>query len=197
MKGTKQSLYDFIGAPLRLLLFPDKWSEKIGLTSLQRERLDSVIPHISGNLLDIGCGDNLLVKEYGNGVGVDVYDWGGGALIVDDTKDLPFDDFTFDTVTMVACLNHIPERDEVIREVFRVLKSNGKVIVTMINPVLGLIGHKVWWYSEDKERGTMPGEKDGLWNHDVIELFENRGFTLETHKRFVYFMNNIFVFRKT
>jgi len=195
-KSFLKHIYDFIGAPLRLVLLPDETCEKLGLTSLGQERFNTVLPCIEGRLLDLACGDNRLVKMYGNGVGVDVYDWGGGAVIIENAGKMPFEDRSFDTVSILAALNHIPERKEAVKEIHRVLKVNGKVVVTMINPVLGEIGHKIWWYSEDKKRGMKEGENSGLWNSYVIKLFEDRGFRLQTHKKFVYFMNNLFVFRK-
>lgn len=51
---------------------------------LMEWRIRTVIPHIKGRLLDIGCGTNQLVKTYkGEGVGVDVYQWGYVDLIVE------------------------------------------------------------------------------------------------------------------
>ena len=126
---------------------------------------------------------------------VDVVDWGGGTLVVPDTRHLPFRDGEFDTATFLACLNHIPYRAQALAEARRVLRPGGRLIVTMIDPILGGIGHKVWWYSEDKHRGGMTeGEVGGMWNSDVVRLCEASGFKLVTHRRFVYAMNNLFVF---
>lgn len=154
------------------------------------------MPYIKGRLLDVGCGDNRLVKLYGNGIGVDTYDWGGDAIIIESASNLPFGDGSFDTVTFVASLNHIPERKKAIREAHRILRGNGYLIITMINPIIGAIGHKIWWYSEDKERGMRKGEKYGLWSSNIIELCEDAGFKVELHKRFVYCMNNLYIFAK-
>ena len=74
-------------------------------------------------------------------------------LIVQDSRQLPFADRSFDTVTFVACLNHIPYRDEALAEAVRVLRPGGRVVATMIGRWLGLVGHKIWWYSEEKHRG--------------------------------------------
>ena len=193
-KTLLQTTYDFVGIPLRLVLLPDEANEKLHLTSLVQERICAIIPYIRGKLLDIGCGNNRLVHTYGNGIGVDVYDWGGGAQIVEDPSRLPFGDDAFDTVTLVASLNHIPDRDGVIHEARRLVKADGRLIVTMIDPILGYIGHKIWWYSEDKERGMEEGEKDGLWNRDIIALCKRHAFRLTEHKRFVYYLNNLLVF---
>lgn len=191
-----QKAYNFIGIPLRLAFLPDQICEKIGLASLEQERLGIVLQYVQGELLDVGCGNNRLVNTYGNGVGVDIYDWGGGAVIIESAACLPFDPDSFDTVTLLACLNHIPERENIFKGINRVLRNNGKVIVTMINPIVGYVGHKIWWYGEDRERGMELGEVYGLWNKDIIKMFDKNGFELELHIRFLYWMNNLFIFRK-
>ncbi len=195
-KKPIQHVYDFICMPLRLAFFPDSWSRRLGLTSLEDERMNAVLRHARGRLLDIGCGNNTLVKKHGNGVGVDVYKWSEDALIVPDTASLPFENGSFDTISFVACLNHIPNRKEVVEEAHRLLAGSGRVIVSMIDPVIGYIGHKIWWYGEDRERGMAPGETYGLWNGDIVAMFAESGFDLYLHERFVYKMNNLFVFKK-
>lgn len=196
MKKTfLKSLWDFIGIPFRLVLFDQAWLPFFRWTTLEEERLNFVLPYIRGELLDIGAGYNTLVKKYGKGIGVDVFDWGGGAQVVQDTSKLPFGDKSFDTITFIACLNHIPNRDKVLGEVRRLLKPGGKIIITMIDPILGGIGHAIWWYSEDKHRGGMlDGEVGGMWTKDIIELCEAKGFRLASHQRFVYGMNNFYLF---
>lgn len=194
-KSFLQAIWDLVGVPFRLVLFDQKWLPYFGWTTLEEERLAAVLPHIQGRLLDIGAGPNTLVKRYGNGVGIDVHDWGGGATIVEDTSRLPFEDGSFDTVAFVACLNHIPYREAVLREAKRLLKPGGRLIITMINPLLGGIGHAIWWYSEDKQRGGMAeGEVGGMWTRDILRLCGGAGFQLEVRKRFLFRLNNLYVF---
>jgi len=194
-KSIAQSAWDAVGIPFRLALFPQTWLPHFGWTTLEDERIAAVLPHVRGRLLDVGAGTNRLVRLHGDGVGVDVHDWGGGALVVEDSAHLPFPDASFDTVTFVACLNHIPNRSEALAEARRVVRDGGTLIATMIDPVLGGIGHAIWWYGEDRHRGGMkPGEVGGLWPRDVIALCTAAGFTLRQHTRFVYGMNNLFVF---
>ena len=161
-KTLFRGIYDFLGIPFRLVLLPDRMNERLHLTSLEEERIAAVLPEIRGRLLDVGCGNNRLVATYGNGVGVDVFDWGGGATIVESSEELPFEDASFDSASLLACLNHIPQRERTVREIRRVLKPGGRLVLTMIDPLIGQIGHKIWWYSEDKERGMEPGETYGL-----------------------------------
>jgi len=195
-KSIIQSIWDFVGIPFRLVLFDQKWLQRWGWTTLEDERINTVIPHIHGYFLDIGAGPNTLVKRHGNGIGIDVFDWGGGALIVEDTSQLPFPNQSFDTVTIIASLNHIPNRNAVLHEVRRVIKPDGQLIITMIDPVLGGIGHSIWWYSEDKGRGGMiEGGVGGIWTRDLIQMCLEEGFYLSLHRRFVYGMNNFYIFK--
>lgn len=175
-----------------MALLPDDLSSRLGFTSLQAERLGAVLPEIRGRLLDIGAGDNTLARIYGNGEGVDVYDFGGGSMIVEDTRNLPFEDETFDTVTFMACLNHIPYRQEVLCEAFRLLKPGGKVVATMISPLLGTVGHAIWWYSEEKERGTAEGEVMGISHNDMMHLLSEAGFRGIKRTTFLYGMNRLY-----
>lgn len=192
-RDVLQALKDFLGAPLRLLVFPDDLSKRLGLTSLEEERIQAVLPYIQGNLLDIGAGRNRLVRAYGRGVGVDVYDWRGGATIVSNTAQLPFPAESFDTVTFLASLNHIPNRVEVLKETRRLLRPQGRIVITMITPILSYIGHKLWWYSEEKVRGMAPGEVYGFWPAAIRRMLQAAGFTLLTHRRFLYGLNHLYV----
>lgn len=197
-KSLWQYIKDFVAAPLRLTVLPDDVATRLGLTSLEEERIRTVWPYLQGRLLDIGAGRNRLVQRYGDGIGVDVYGWGGNALIMGDSSKLPFPDESFDTVTFLACLNHIPYREAVLGEAYRLLRPGGVVIVTMINPILGWIGHRIfWWYDPDQnERGIAEGEVWGLWSSEVKQLLKCRVFRLLLHKRFVYSLNNLFVAKK-
>lgn len=200
-KSATQHAIDFLGAPLRMVLLPDHTCERLGLTSLRGERLAAVLPHVHGRLLDVGAGDNVLVQLHkrtggpatDGSVGVDVVDWGGGCTLIEDAGHLPFPDSSFDTVSFVACLNHIPERAEALREAYRVLHPGGRILVTMIGRILGDIGHRLWWYSEDKHREVDAHEEMGLNREEVIDLLRTAGFTDVHVEGFVYNLNSLYV----
>jgi SAM-dependent methyltransferase len=195
-KAWLQSIWDFMGMPFRLALFDQNWLPRFGWTTLEEERINAVLPYIKGKLLDIGAGYNNLVIRYENGIGVDVFDWGAGALVVEDSSKLPFENNSFDTITFVACLNHIPNRSDVLHEARRLLKKDGQIIITMIGPLLGNIGHAIWWYGEDRKRGGMKeGEVGGMTKEDIIKLCEKENMSLILHKRFVYHLNNLYLFK--
>jgi ubiquinone/menaquinone biosynthesis C-methylase UbiE len=210
-KGLLQSAWDFVGAPLRMILLPDSPSERLHLTSLRAERYSAVLPELRGRILDIGAGDNALVHLYQQAqqrsgkdgaaaeqsVGVDVVDWGTDTLKIESSDKLPFDDASFDTVCFVACLNHIPERIGALKEAHRVLKPGGRVVATMIGKLIGDVGHAIWWYSEDKHRDIAEGEVMGIDSTQMVRLFEQAGFHQVSTRRFVYGMNYLYLATRT
>jgi SAM-dependent methyltransferase len=166
---------------------------------LLRWRIKTVIPYIQGRLLDIGCGMNDLVKSYsGYSIGVDVFQWGDVDLVVDNTAYLPFGDETFDTVTIIAALNHIPNRREVLIEAYRILRRTGIIIVTMIPPRISHVWHflRKPWDVDQKERGMKNGEIFGLTPKEVRHLLSKAGFDILFEKSFMLGINHITIGRK-
>jgi SAM-dependent methyltransferase len=193
-KNITQHIYDFIFTPVRMFV-RDNTVESLGLTSLEMERLYNILPHIEGRLLDIGCGTNRLCKLYGNGVGVEVFDWGGGAILLKNPHQLLFEDESFDTITMLASFNHIPDRKKMLAEVHRVLKKSGRVVITNIDPIIGYLVHTLLWHSEDKVRGMAEGEVNGLWNSEVKKLFEDSGFYQEKVEKYLYGLVRVHIYK--
>jgi SAM-dependent methyltransferase len=159
---------------------------------LTQWRTRTVLPHIKGRLLDIGCGTNNLVRSYhDDGIGIDVHQWGDVDILVDESATLPFQDQAFDTVTIIASLNHIPNRLEVLRESNRVLKNGGAVIITMIPPKLSKVWHLLRkpWDADQKERGMKNGEVYGITDRDLHLLIAKSGFQIVLKKRFMFMIN--------
>jgi ubiquinone/menaquinone biosynthesis C-methylase UbiE len=96
----------------------------------------------------------------------------------------------------VACLNHIPYREDVLREARRVLAPGGHVVVTMIGSWIGTIGHALWWYSEDKRRDVDEHELMGMSPDLVMRLLRDAGFRDPVHTRFLYRLDHLFVARR-
>jgi SAM-dependent methyltransferase len=199
-KPILQRAYDLLGAPFRMVLLPDHQNERLHLTSLRAERMAAVLPLLHGRVLDVGAGDNMLLQLYRahsgeetGSIGLDVVEWGGGCVIVPDCRRFPFSDAEFDTVSFIACLNHIPERVEALAEARRVLKTGGHLVVTMIGKLVGGVGHAIWWYSEDKKREVQEGEVMGMNPREVKRLIENAGFVHVAHRRFLYGLNSLYV----
>ena len=105
----------------------------------------------SGRLLDIGSGGGFFLKlarEYGyTAFGVEVDEDGcvvarrhGGLNIVHGTIfSAQFDTAFFDAVTLLNVLEHIESPSAVLKEVSRVLKPGGVLVVTVPNLLFGLV----------------------------------------------------------
>jgi len=172
--------------------------DSVGRVLLDK-RVKVVLPYVKGYLLDIGCGTNELVKCYsGKGVGVDVYQWGQVDIVVKDTAELPFEEKTFDTVSIIAALNHIPNREEVLKESNRVLKNDGKIIITMIPPKISRVWHGVRkpWDADQAERGMKKGEVYGLTIKQLDNLLSESGFEIIFKKKFMLRVNNLTIAKK-
>jgi ubiquinone/menaquinone biosynthesis C-methylase UbiE len=148
----------------------------------------------------VGCGFNELVRRHGDGVGVDVYPWPEIDILCD-TRRLPFRDASFDTTALLAVLNHVPPRDReaVLKEVHRVLRPAGRLLVTMLDPVTGRIIHRLRLRQDpdQHERGMLEEEDYGLWDSEVRGLLEESGFRVERRRRFVFGLNNLYVATRT
>jgi ubiquinone/menaquinone biosynthesis C-methylase UbiE len=97
------------------------------------------------SILDVGCGTgailSLVISEY-KGIkacGIDLSEkmieksaellGQSVQLIVGDSDNLPWADNSFDLVLCNSSFHHFPEPLKVLKEIRRVLKSNGKIII--------------------------------------------------------------------
>lgn len=95
--------------------------------------------HATGKLLDLGCGKVPLYIAYKDYVSDTVcVDWENTLhrneqldFVCDLTKDLPFEDGEFDTIILSDVLEHMPEPDNLCKEIYRILSENGKLIMNV------------------------------------------------------------------
>ena len=200
---------DFLTFPLRAvtLIEYNRW----GLSALASERFDYVSRETTGYCLDVGCGkNNRFIKEYLNGCGkgIDVYKYEGltEENIVEDITHFPFEDASFDSITFIANINHIPQskRDIELSEAYRCLKPGGNIIVTMGNPIAEILVHKLVWlydnllgtkYDMDSERGMHDEEEYYLKDLEIIARLKRAGFKDISKKYFVtqWGLNHLFL----
>jgi ubiquinone/menaquinone biosynthesis C-methylase UbiE len=197
-----QKIKDRFSFPLLIFLSSER-AQALGLTPIDEERVAIALGRCRGLLLDIGCGTNDLARRYrsrqGMAIGVDIHPWPGTDVVCDTTR-LPFPDGHFDTVLMLACLNHVPlsKRIQVLQEARRVLKGEGQLLITMINPVVGFFSHPIRRrYDLDQlERGIGEEEAKGLWEKEVKELLVKSRLRLTETIPFVFGLNCLYVVEK-
>lgn len=199
---TLQRFKDRLCFPL-LIFLSSEAAESLGLTPIDNERRAAVLSRCRGFALDVGCGMNETLQHYrlrrGKGIGVDVYPWPGTDLVCDTVR-LPFSASVFDTVAMLACLNHVPssKRDGVLQEVKRVLKEDGQLLITMINPLVGFIVHKIRHrHDPDQlERGMEEDEAYGLRAGTIKGLLAKNGFHIVGTMPFVFGLNRLYIAKR-
>jgi SAM-dependent methyltransferase len=182
------------------LVVPQPFIARIpGLTTNLEIRTGLVLHEVTGRLLDIGCGENHLVRKYrlagGEGAGVDVHPWPGVDLLVENSARLPYADKAFDTITLVACINHIPNRVDVLGEARRLLAPTGRLVLTNLTPGLSRLWHFwAFWDEDQNERGLKPGEVYGFTHASLMELLACAGFRLIKRQKFSWGLNSLYVF---
>lgn len=163
---------------------------------LEPWRLRVVRPFVRGRLLDLACGYNNLSRAHGFGLGADVFPWEGIDVRIEDAARLPFRDGSFDTVSVVAALNHIPNREAALLAVMRVLRPGGLFLVTMIGPWTGRLAHLLFHQDEARRGGMRPGEVDGIGPRAMRALLQRAGFELVREVPFQLGLNRLYVARR-
>jgi SAM-dependent methyltransferase len=90
--------------------------------------------YVRGKLLDVGCGSKPYKDTYfsqaASYVGVDYKTENSEPDIVASALALPLDDQSFDTVVSTELLEHVPDPLRALREMYRVLKAGGYLILS-------------------------------------------------------------------
>lgn len=163
------------------------------------KKIEAVFDFHAGKLkiLDLGCGDGRLSSELvkmGHEVwGADVFPDGIeaakkngiNAIETDIEKRLPFQDSSFDLVLLLDTLEHLYGQEGVLREIFRILKVDGKIIVSypnqfdLRNRLNMLLGGGIVHWSHKKYKDVRAwnyGHIRFLLFRELSELLGNVGF---------------------
>ena len=123
---------------------------------------------VNKNVLDVGAGDingnNRFLFENCTYEGNDVIE-APNVTIVSKTKDLPFEDQSFDTIVSTECFEHDPEYADSFRKIYAMLKPNGLFFFTCAS--MGRPEHGTRRTSPNDSYGTI-GNLD-----DMSDYYKN------------------------
>ena len=188
-----QRVADHLFFPVNMWL-GEEASRKLRLPPIDPERIRAALPHCRGLLLDIACGNNRRVKSHGEGVGADIHPYAGIDVRCDAAR-LPFRSAVFDSVALLACLNHIVRRKDALLECRRVLRPGGVLLVSMIHPWVGRFSHPIRRrHDPDQlERGIGGGEMLGVTTREIEGVLADAGFRITLHRRFMWGLNSLYL----
>lgn len=173
-------------------------------------RYRKVLKYISVDsvIFDIGCGaGGKFLKSISPmikyGIGIDK-----NAIIYQDNKielkkcnvinSIPFQSEKADIITMLAVLEHLEKPQNILNEVFRILKNNGKLIITvptlLAKPVLEFLAFKLRLI----DKTQIEDHKNYFREEQLKEMLLKAGFHKENIKSeyFEFGFNHIFIAKK-
>jgi len=179
------------------------------IMSMEEERMLRVAKYCIGRVLDVGCGphNKFIRNVYSNGVGIDFFPYEGVEFVYDDPTKLPFDDASFDSISLIAVGGHIPKhlRKKEFSEFARILRQGGRLIMTEGELITQYLHHKwVFFYDKifgtnidvDSEREMEEGEEYCMSHNEILSLFAENGLTHMKTEKFQWGLNNVFVAEK-
>jgi Methylase involved in ubiquinone/menaquinone biosynthesis len=103
------------------------------------EKIKLLAPELSGKLLDFGCGAKPYQELFSNAqnyIGIDIENEGHdheneNIDVYYDGETIPFENETFDSIFSSEVLEHVPDVDACLKELSRVLKPEGKILITV------------------------------------------------------------------
>ena len=159
------------------------------------DAVEVAAPYIKGDLLDVGCGQKpykhlLKVNKY---IGMEVEQEGHDHTneevdIYYDGKHFPLENGSFDSVLTSQVLEHVFHPDDFLSEIHRVLRPNGKLLLTV--PF-------VW------DEHEQPYDYARYSSFGLRHLLEKNGFTVVQHQktlpdfRVIIQLINGYIFKKT
>lgn len=141
----------------------------------------------SSRVLDAGCGEGLLVREYASRLSIEGVDASYESEFVrrGSVLDLPYESERFDCVLCLDVLEHLPWADQrrAIGELRRVLKRNGEALISVPNLAhlqsrihFLLTGRLIRTASEAKHPGDRPlAEYTALLRSAGFEIVSSKG----------------------
>jgi len=157
--ATKEEIHKFWSQHLPQMSYSDKEEyTREYFDEIEKKRYETYYKYLpkilqwnkykDKKVLEIGCGVGTEILQFAKNesivIGIDLtkkaieitkkrfelYKF-KGRFMQADAENLPFEDNTFDLVYSLGVLHHTPNTKKAIREAYRVLKPNGKIIILL------------------------------------------------------------------
>ena len=176
---------------------------------LERLRMHAVRAYIFGDLLDIGCGYASVVRTFSpnpeNYMGIDhnpmVVQWlkkqypGYKFLSLDlDSESIPTQR-KFDTILMIAVLEHLARPERLVSSLPQLLKPAGKVVLTTPTPLGGKV-HSLGGGMGVFSREAKDDHKGFYGRVSLEQLFMEVELKLIEYRPFMAGLNQVAVFQR-
>jgi SAM-dependent methyltransferase len=176
---------------------------------LTRQRMKAITPYLEGDVLDLACGYAMVIPllQPGQGyLGIE-----GSTQFIktlsgrypthrflqrnldQDALDL---DQKFDTILLVAIIEHLKRPDRLVAQLPRYLNPGGRVVMTTPSPFGDKIhraGARLGLFSKDAVE-----EHQTIFSHQMmVELLTPAGLAVEGYRRFLLGGNQLFICRSS
>jgi len=130
---------------------------------------------LEGLVLDVGCGNGVVTCTHPFVVGIDIRHQSCKIpLIVGDMHYLPFRSNTFDVTIFCHTLEHTPHPSAALKEAYRVIRDDGKIVVSSPNA-----RYILWPYYLVRGQFIYAKEHKSVFTFASLEkLLEQTGFTV-------------------
>ena len=113
------------------------YNELYGKEQMEKWESAKRLTAIKGRVLDIGCGTGLITRKIENCIGVDssikLLEQAENTVVCGYAEKLPFKSESFDTIISFTALQDIKDVPSAVSELRRVLKKNGKILLSVLN----------------------------------------------------------------
>lgn len=191
---------------------PDWYSRSIKKNLLQRfwhttrfAEIEKIIEPSGGRILDVGSADGTFTKiilersKAGKVIGIDVLPksvaWAKRRFArsrkmsfrVADAHNLPYTDKHFDAVFCLETLEHVEDPVKVVKEMYRVLKDDGYMVILV--PSENLIFRTLWPFWVMTRGKVWKGTHLNKFSADkVLKVIESAGFKIVENHKFLWGM---------